>query len=63
MLVLARNVSQSLNIYTSDGVIQVRLTGVTGQQAKIGIEAPASVNIVRSEIDARIEQGNEFANR
>lgn len=63
MLILGRNVSESLNIYTSDGVIQVHLTRVRGQQARIGIEAPASVNIVRSEVDSLVEQNDEFATR
>lgn len=63
MLVLGRNVSQSINIYTSDGLIQVRLTSVAGQQARIGIEAPASVDIVRSEVDTLVEQNDEFATR
>lgn len=63
MLVLGRNVSQSINIYTSDGLIQVRLSSVAGQQARIGIEAPASVDIVRSEVDTLVEQNDEFATR
>ena len=63
MLVLGRNVSESINIYTSDGLIQVRLVSVAGQQARIGIEAPASVNIVRSEVDTLVEQNDEFATR
>ena len=63
MRVLGRNVSQSISIYTSDGLIQVRLTSVAGQQARIGIEAPASVDIVRSEVDTLVEQNDEFATR
>jgi carbon storage regulator CsrA len=53
MLSLTRNIDQSIMIYTSDGPIKIMVRMVSGQQFRIGIDAPQSVNIVRSEIDEK----------
>ena len=50
MLKLTRNVNQIILIDTSDGVIEVVICEVNGQQVRVGISAPQSVNIVRKEI-------------
>lgn len=66
MLVLTREPSDSshtINLHTSDGLIQVKVIQVVGQQVRIGIEAPDSVNIARAEIDDLVEQDDEFATR
>lgn len=47
MLVLSRRIGETLII--GDG-IEVRILDITGNQARIGIDAPKSVNIVRSEL-------------
>lgn len=66
MLVLTREPSDSsrtINLHTSDGLIQIKVVQVVGQQVRIGIEAPQSVNIARAEIDDLVEQDDEFATR
>jgi len=47
MLVLTRNTHESIQI--GDDIV-VKLVAVNGQQAKIAIEAPDSVQILRTEL-------------
>lgn len=47
MLVLSRKVNQRLRI----GNAVVTICGVEGNQVRIGIEAPLSVEIAREEVD------------
>ena len=49
MLVLSRKPGEKVVI---DGGITVTLVKVSGQQVKIGIEAPADVSILRGELVA-----------
>lgn len=51
MLELTRRPDESLRLYTSDGVIEITVHKIKGQQVRIGIDAPRNVNIVRREID------------
>lgn len=51
MLSVTRRPNESITLYTSDGVVEFHLSGIRGNQARIGIDAPKSVKIVRSEID------------
>lgn len=51
MLSLTRRPNESITLYTSDGVIEIQLSDIRGNQARIGIDAPKSIKIVRSEID------------
>ena len=48
MLVLTRAIDEGLSI--DNGKITVRIVETSGQQVKLGIDAPAQVNIVRQEI-------------
>ena len=61
MLVLKRNVNQSIvmTIEHPDGLIEidVMVTEIIGQKARIGIEAPRSVQINRHEIHEGIVSG------
>lgn len=55
MLCLSRRVYREDNdekiiINTTDGVIEIIVTGIDGKQAKIGIKAPQEVSIYRQEI-------------
>ncbi|MGD8616526.1 MAG: carbon storage regulator [Gammaproteobacteria bacterium] len=64
MLVLTRRVGESVFIYPSedlnpdtpvsalfeDGPIQITLTRINGNQVRMGIAAPPSLNIVREEV-------------
>jgi carbon storage regulator len=47
MLVLTRNIGQSFFI---EGGIKISLLAITGKQARIGIDAPKNINIVREEL-------------
>lgn len=47
MLVLSRKMDESIVI---DGNIRVTVVGIRGNQVRIGIEAPGSVKIFRSEL-------------
>ena len=50
MLVLSRREGEAIILETSDGRITVRLTEYNGQQTRVGIEAPRSVDVVREEL-------------
>lgn len=50
MLVLERKQGQSIFINTSDGLIEVHISSHQGQRIKVGIDAPASVIILREEL-------------
>lgn len=63
MLVITRKPYESFNLHTSDGVIQVCITGVVGKQIKVGITAPEAVSVARSEIDDRVEQPGKVSIR
>lgn len=47
MLVLSRRENESVII---DGEITVRVLGINGSRVRLGIDAPASVNIQRNEL-------------
>ena len=51
MLVLTRRPNQVIHIHTSDGLIEVHLNDCNSNQARLGFVAPASVKIMREEID------------
>ncbi len=51
MLVLTRNQGQSIIIQTSDGEIEVTIAKISQKgQVKVGIQAPDSVDIWRTEL-------------
>jgi sRNA-binding carbon storage regulator CsrA len=61
MLVLSRRIGESFSIYPNDlsengykssidAPIQITILGVRGRQIRIGITAPASLNVVRDEL-------------
>lgn len=52
MLVLTRRVGEAVFIDTPGGErIKVIVLGMDGKQAKVGIDAPRTVDVVREEID------------
>jgi|GEM_PF-162498 len=53
MLILTRRAGESIRL---DDEITVTLLGVQGQQARIGIQAPTSVQVHREEVYARIQR-------
>lgn len=56
MLVLSRKLSQKIILNTSDGDIILVIVGITGNQIRLGLEAPKSVSIRRSELADRTEK-------
>ncbi|HOP17058.1 MAG: carbon storage regulator [Chromatiaceae bacterium] len=50
MLLLAQHERETIILETSDGPIEVRLSRLDGTQARIGIEAPKSVRIIRKSL-------------
>lgn len=53
MLVLSRTTDQAIEI---DGGIIVRVLKVAGQQVRLGIEAPAAIQVDREEVAERKRQ-------
>lgn len=54
MLILTRKVGESINIGDD---ITITILGVSGQQVRIGINAPKDVTVHREEIYQRIQAG------
>lgn len=54
MLVLSREIGTSITLRLEDGrTIEIKLLSIKEKRARVGITAPATVNIVRSEIDGK----------
>ena len=53
MLVLTRREDDSVILETSDGLIEVTVENIDGQQVRVGFEAPKSVKILRGELKER----------
>lgn len=60
MLVLSRRVQESIIV---DGEIRITVIGIAGNRVKLGIEAPASVRIVRSELLPEVDTVEELTPR
>lgn len=58
MLVLSRKTDESIMIGDN---VEVKILSVEGEQVKIGIVAPKSVKIHRSEVFAAIQEQNKEA--
>lgn len=58
MLILTRRVTETIRIGKD---ISLTVLGIAGQQARIGISAPASVEVHREEIYQRIQAGGPKA--
>ncbi|AEG59501.1 carbon storage regulator CsrA [Desulforamulus ruminis] len=56
MLVLSRKKNESIQIA---GSIKITILDITGDNIKLGIEAPRSIEIYRSEVLQSIRQENE----
>jgi carbon storage regulator CsrA len=50
MLVLTRRPGETLILHTSDGPIVVELCRIVDRRAKVGIEAPTTVRVLREEL-------------
>ena len=58
MLVLTRKVGESVLIGSD---VEIKITGITGDKVRIGIEAPALLKILRKELFETIEENQEAA--
>lgn len=58
MLILNRKLNDSIQIGDD---IEVKIVAVEGDQVKIGIQAPKSVDVYRKEIYLRIQEENQEA--
>jgi len=58
MLILNRKLNDSIQIGDD---IEVKIIGVEGDQVKVGIEAPKSVDVFRKEIYLKIQEENQEA--
>ena len=58
MLVLTRKSNQSIMIGDE---IEISVLAITGEKVRIGIEAPRSVPVFRSEVYVQIQEGQEAA--
>lgn len=59
MLVLTRKMGESVVI--GDNEINVKVLGITGNQIRLGIDAPKEVSVHRQEIYDRIKQTEKTA--
>lgn len=50
MLVLSRKLNESIVV---DGNIKITIVGIRGNHVRVGIEAPGSIPIIRSELQDR----------
>lgn len=50
MLKLSRKAEESITIQTQEGTITISIEGVRGNQVKVGVDAPRSINVVRTEL-------------
>jgi len=50
MLVLSRKATESTTLQTQEGTITISIEGIRGKQVKVGIDAPRSVGVVRTEL-------------
>ncbi|MGQ9733379.1 MAG: carbon storage regulator [Candidatus Zipacnadales bacterium] len=56
MLVLGRKVDESIVIETPQGNVVVTVVRIKGRQVRLGITAPESMHVLRSELEPREEQ-------
>lgn len=58
MLVLTRKIGESIMI---GDTIEVKIIAVEGDQVKLGVDAPRSVKVYRSEVYKAIQEENKAA--
>jgi carbon storage regulator len=58
MLVLSRKAGEAIKIAED---IEITVISVEGQRVRLGVRAPRSVSVIRSELDPLIVQANQTA--
>jgi carbon storage regulator len=56
LLVLSRKKNESIEIQTSDGIIEVVVVAILGDKVKLGFQAPPEVPVHRKEIADNIRR-------
>jgi carbon storage regulator len=51
MLVLSRNILQSIVIHTTDGIVEISVNKLKPNQVSLGITAPDHVLVMRKEVE------------
>lgn len=55
MLVISRKCKEGIILRTADGIVRITVADTRGNRAKIGITAPKTVHVLRSELDGNDE--------
>tara|TARA_B100000029_G_C16799748_1_gene676194 strand:+ start:97 stop:273 length:177 start_codon:yes stop_codon:yes gene_type:complete len=55
MLILSRKESQKLKLISADDSIVITIIRVSGEQVRIGVDAPMNVLVLRDELEAKSE--------
>lgn len=50
MLILSRKIKESITLQTQEGTITISIKNIKGRQVKVGIDAPQSVYVDRTEL-------------
>jgi carbon storage regulator CsrA len=58
-LVLGRRQGETITLHTSDGDVTIRVKNIKKEQVWLTLNAPKSINIVRSEIDGNDRRKTE----
>jgi carbon storage regulator CsrA len=58
-LVLGRRKGETITLHTSDGAVTIRVKNIKKEQVWLTLNAPKSINIVRSEIDGNKTQADQ----
>ncbi len=53
MLIFTRKSEESFLLYTSDGVIEIKLADTDKNEVKVMLDAPKGVHVMRSELADR----------
>jgi carbon storage regulator len=53
MLVLSRKIGEKLLVNIGGRIVTIQITGLGGNRAKIGIDAPRDIKITRAEIESK----------
>ena len=56
MLILTRRVQETIVIGEGPAAIRVTVLGVVGNQVRVGVDAPRSINVHREEVYERIQR-------
>lgn len=58
MLKLSRKTKDSITIQTQEGTITISIEGIRGKQVKVGVDAPKSINVFRTEYYRHLAKTN-----